>query len=183
MKRYIHGTENMLKLQVIVEVGFVKESESIAASYDTDQFKGSELPPAVKDALIDSQVLADYHAFVETLEDLVTDYFGLKIYYKNDSPYNSFYFGVLAVDDEGNYILDCEAAIRISTHDAHRTTESEKQKANQKNELKKLTKGKRLQPVRRNIIINNHEFDNYDEAYEFAFSQLESAASKLNRKK
>lgn len=183
MKRYIRENIDILKLQVIVEVEFSEDSKSIAASYDSERFKDSELPPAAKDALIDSQVLADYHAFVETLEDLITDYFGLQIYYKNDSPYNSFYFGVLAVDDEGNYILDCEAAIRISTHDTHRTPESEKHKVDQKNELKKLTKGKRLQPVRRNIIINDHEFENYDEAYEFAFSQLESAASKLNRKK
>lgn len=123
------------------------------------------------------------HAFVETLEDVMTDYFGLELYYKNDSPYNSFYYGALAVNDEGDYILDCEATIRISTHDPHRTSESEKEKAKQKAKLNEIVKGKRLQPVRKNIVINDKEFSNYEDAYEFAFSQIERAASVLNRKK
>lgn len=183
MKRYIKENNNLFRLRVVVEVEFLSEAESVAASYDSERFNNSELPPAAKDALIDSQVLADYHAFVETLEDVMTDYFGLELYYKNDSPYNSFYYGALAVNDEGDYILDCEATIRISTHDPHRTSESEKEKAKQKAKLNEIAKGKRLQPVRKNIVINDKEFSNYEDAYEFAFSQIERAASVLNRKK
>lgn len=183
MKRYVKENSELFDLKVIVEIGFVSEAEPVAASYYPEKFRDSELPPAAKDALIDSQVLADYHAFVETLEDVMTDYFGLELYYKNDSPYNSFYYGALAVNNEGDYILDCEATIRISTHDPHRTPESEREKAKQKAKLKEITNGARLQPVRKNIVINDNEFSNYDDAYEFAFSQVERAATVLNRKK
>ena len=183
MKRYIPTSSDIPKLQIIVEVEFVNETESVAASYELENLRNSKLPPAAKDALIDSQVLADYHAFVETIEDLMTDYFGLDIYYKNDSPYNSFYFGALAVDSTGKYILDCEAVIRISTHDPHRTPESIKEKMKQQAKLKDVTNGVKLQPVRKNIIINDESFSNYDEAYEFVFPIIERAAEVLNRKK
>ena len=179
MKRYIPTSSDISKLQIIVEVEFVNETESVAAAYELENLRNSKSPPVAKDALIDSQVLADYHAFVETIEDLITDYFGLDIYYKNDSPY----FGALAVDSTGKYILDCEAVIRISTHDPHRTPESVKEKVKQQDKLKGITNGAKLQPVRKNIIINDESFSNYDEAYEFVFPIIERAAEVLNRKK
>lgn len=61
MKRYIKENNNLFRLRVVVEVEFLSEAESVAASYDFERFNNSELPPAAKDALIDSQVLADYH--------------------------------------------------------------------------------------------------------------------------
>lgn len=184
MKKYIHTNDDITKIQIVVEVEFLNTSESVAASYSSERFKNSELPPAEKDALMNSQVFADYAAFVETIEDLITDYFGLNIYYKNDNAiYNSFYFGVLAVDDNENYILDCEAVIRISTHYQHKTPASEEAKAKQKAKLKEVTNGARLQPVRKNILINDKSFSNYDDAYEFIFPIIERVATVLNRTK
>lgn len=185
MKRYINSKETTTpKLNIVVEVEFLNSNESVsAAKFNPENFKDSKLPPAAKDALIDTQVLADFHAFVETLEDLLKDYFELSLYYKNDSPYNSFYFGALAVDDNGNYIIDCEATIRVSTHTAHRTSESQREKALQKAKLKSLIGDKRMEPVRRSIIINDIEFDNYEDAYTEAFEKIKSAANVLNRKK
>lgn len=186
MKRYIHSstTEEPVTetIRIVVDVDFSLIKE-VAASRRGVKLPTGKLLPAEKDALIDSQVLADYHAFIETVRDLIADYYNLHIYYKNSSDDNSFYFGFLAKNSDGSFLLDFEATIRISNHDPHGTPQADHAKKEQNEELMKLTDGVRPRPWRKNIIVNDREFSSYEEAYDQVDSIVQRAVQVLEKKK
>ena len=112
---------------------------------------------ADKDAVInpDSQIVLDYEDFIESVTDLITDYYDLHIYYKNNSDGYSHYFGLLAKDDNDNLIIDFDLSFRISSHPEHRSQE-----------LKKLSSWEKTKPIVSSIKVNDEEFNNYFKAFE-----------------
>ena len=119
------------------------------------------------------QITADYNAFLETLEDLLTDYYELHVYYHNLSKDHSKYLGMLAQDDEGKLILKFNFIFRVSNHDPHKSKESQYNKKKAKQELAKITKGKKLRPTNLCVIVNNEEFDSYDDAVAYIDHNVE----------
>ena len=138
--------------------------------------------PPEKNALIDTQALADYHAFIDSVEDLLKDYYNLHVYYKNDSSDNSFYYGLLAKNSDGSLVLDFDFRLRISTHDPHRTPQSQHNKKLQDAALSEVAYGKRLKPLRAYIVVNSRECKSYLEAYDKVDKAIEDALTKLERK-
>lgn len=188
MKRVI-GANNQIKLkfdiEYIVEIVYPEgnENKQIAAvSYKGIEIPDGELLPAEKDVLIDSQVLADYHSFIECIEDLIIDVYELEIYYRNDSPYNSFYFGVLAKNSDETIILDFDLTLRVSTHDAHRTKESQHYKKEKKAALKKIAHTKKPTPITYSVIVNREEFDNYLDAFVAIDDKIKHAVEMMERR-
>lgn len=191
MKRWIHAREEISKLEPIIRLSFdievgvewEKDDEAVAAA----TYKGAEVPegpllPWEKDALIDSQLLADYHAFIDSVEDLIVDYYDLHVYYKNNSDDNSFYFGLLAKNSDGSLVLDFDFRLRISNHDQHRSPQSQYNKKLQDKALLEVTDGKKLKPLRAYIVVNDKECKSYMEAYDKVDSAIEDAMEKLTRK-
>lgn len=172
------------KIEVIFEVELNHvEDQVAAATYKGFYVPEGELLPAEKDAIINSQMYADYEGFIESVEDLLTDYYELKIYYKNDSPDNSFYYGVLAKNSDATLILDFSATFRISNHRGHRTDEQTKHKKEQKAKLRELSNGKKVQIIYKPIIVNQKTFDSYFEAFEAVDSIIAEAVEIMERRK
>ena len=189
MKKYIRLSSDVVTKHINIEIGIEiidPQGQIAAASYKGFNVPDGKLLPVEKDAIVDSQALEDYHAFIDSIEDLIQDYYQLHVFYKNDSPDNSFYFGMLAKDSEGNLLLDFDFTLRVSTHPAHRTEQSQKHKKEKDAELAKVTNGKRTKPLRKYILVNDKEYDNYSEAYlavdEMIASQVDIMRRNVNKK-
>lgn len=187
MKRVIKGNINSdstkRHISIIVEIDINDPtSEPVAAA----TYKGFYIPegpllPEEKGAIIGTQALEDYHAFIESVEDLFTEYYGLEIYYKNDSPSHSYYFGLLAKNSDGSIILDFDFTLRVSNHPAHRSKQSQHFKKERQAALKELSGQKKPQPVTRYIIVNNNTFSNYMDAYFKVDEEIKEVVDKMVR--
>lgn len=188
MKRYIHPSTNIFPkvINIVVEAGWFDDGSGAGVAAAT--FNGKELPkgpllPAEKDAIITSQMLEDYRSFISSVEELLTDYYKLHVYYKNNSEDNSFYFGIIAKNSDGSPVLEFNFTLRVSNHPAHRSPQSKEHKKEQKAELKKLVPNVDLKPLTKSILVNDKEFNNYEEAYEAVDKIIESVVNIMTRKK
>ena len=174
------------RINVSVVVGYADPDNKVAASTYEKADKSFNIPdgpllPAGKEIYIDpnSQLVADYDDFIESVEDLITDYYNLKIYYKNSSTDYSRHFGMLAKDDNGNVVINFDFTMRISNHTAHRTPESQKHKKERKAQLAKETDGKKTKPIVKSILVNDKEFSSYLDAYEYVDKVIGDVVSKM----
>ena len=146
------------------------------------QIPDGPLISGIPGAIIDSQAVADYEAFIESVTDLITEYYELIIYYKNKSKDYSNYFGMLAKDSRGNIIADFDFTLRVSNHDPHRSKESQRHKKQRQAELKRITEGKKPRPITDYIVVNDTEFDNYLDAYLAVDKMIEHAVNIMKRR-
>ena len=186
MKRYIHAKEN--KPNLIIDVVFDSEFDDdriAAATYKGFHVLEGSLMPSEKDAVIDSQVYADYESFIESVKSIITDYYGLKIYYENISSYGSFYYGALASNSDGSFILKFRVVFRISTHSARRTSDTQQHKKDEEEAVKKagnISQNKRLpRIISKSIIVNNVEFQSYFQAIEAVDNMIADAVEVMTR--
>lgn len=189
MKKYIKSNSSkndITRIEVIFDVELTPDNsgEVAAATYKGHYIPEGDLPPADKKTIVNSQVWSDYQAFIESVEDFI-EACDLHIYYKNDSDYNSFYWSALAKDSEGNDLLDFTVRIRISTHNAHRTSQSQQHKKEEKKELAKLSKNKKVRPLSIVVTINDEseEYDSYMDAIVSIDEKIEHALEIMTRKK
>lgn len=187
IKRYIRSNYNIdlitSEVTFNVELTSSAESEVAAAIYKGYEIPEGELPPADKKIVMNSQVYQEYLSFIEVIEDMISDY-NLNIYYKHNSENNSFYRSGLAKDDKGNNLIDFTIRIRVSTHTAHRTKESQNNKKKEKAELAKLAGTKRVTPLPINVVVNDQseDFRSYLDAIVYFSNQLEHAYEIMTRK-
>ena len=186
MKIWSHSVANPdLIINAIFEAIFSKEHEIAAATYKGLEIPEGSLMPSEKDAVIDSQTYANYASFVEAIVSLIEDTYGLTIYYENGSPYDSFYYGALATNSDGSFILKFTSSFRISNHEAHRSKESQDHKKEEREALKNIinvrdnNKLPRVLPV--SIIVNDKTYDCYLDAIVDADRLIEHAVSIMNR--
>lgn len=187
MKRYIKSQSVVypIKVEVIFDIELSSsDSEIAAATYKGHEIPEGALPPADKKVIVNSQVWSDYQAFIEVIEDFIEDY-DLHVYYKSKSNYNSFYWSALARDDEGNDLIDFTVRIRISTHPAHRTKQSQVNKKEEKAQLAKLTRNKKVNSLVVIVVINNEseEFNSYLDAIVHLDEELSHAVEIMTRRK
>lgn len=187
MKRYIkssESTDGLLNIEVIFDVQIDDNSNDVAAAtYKGHEIPEGELPPADKNAVVDSQVWQDYQDVIEVIEDLIEDH-NLNIYYTNESDYHSFYWSALAKDSKGNSLMRFTVRIRVSTHDAHRTKESQENKKKERSALRKLTEGKRVTPMPITVVVNNEskQFQSYMDVVVYVDEKLDHALKIMTRK-
>lgn len=186
MKRYIHSVDNPITLKLDISYNielFGSGQEVAAASYKGFNIPEGELMPSDKHAIINSQEYENYHAFIDSVEGLLRDYYCLHIFYKNESNYDSFYCGCLAKNDDESLIIDFNLNLKVSTHPAHRTNESKQHKKEQEAARSKATKGKPTRPIFISVVVNKETFSSYINAFEEVDRLVENAVEKLNRKK
>lgn len=184
MKRYIRTSNAISKrIEIIFEIDFATDEFIAAASYKGFYVPEGSLLPEEKDAIIDSKAYNDYQDFIESIEDLCTDYFDLEIYYKNNSPDNSFYWGMLAKNSDESLIFDFDFTLRVSNHDAHRSNQSQKHKAEKRAKLAEIAKGKKTQPITRSIKVNKEEFSSWMDAYVAVSNLIEDVVKTMTRRK
>jgi len=185
MKKYVHADKPVTcQIDVVFEVELCyapTDKQVAASSYKGFHVPDGELLPEEKDAIITSQAYADWLAFNESVEDLITDYYELDIVYKNQSPDNSFYFGVMARNSDNSFILKFSATFRIANHAAHRSKSSQFNKKAQKDAIANLIDGKKLQVIYKPIIVNQNTFSSYYEAFAHVSDEIEKASKVLKR--
>lgn len=172
----------ILNFDVEIMLSIYPFDDMVAASeYKGYKFPDGELPPLKRGVVWSDQVTEDYNAFLETLEDLLIDYYNFEVYYSNISKDHSKYLGMVAKDNKNNIILTFNFNLRVSNHDAHRSRESQRQKKEMKQSLAKFTNGKRLRPIVKSVKVNREEFSSYDDAVEYIDNVIEDVYSRIHR--
>ena len=152
-------------IEIIVDIEYFEQLAVAASTYKGFQIPDGPLISGIPEAVIDSQALVDYESFIESVTDLITDYYELHIYYKNTSPDHSNYFGMLVKNDDGILLIDFDFTLRISNHNPHRSQQSQQHKKERKKALAEVTQGKKTKPITSHIEVNKENFDTYLEAY------------------
>jgi len=185
MKTYIKTSDSILPvhIDIVVEIEYYDPVPVAAAEYKGFSIPDGPVITGIPDAILDSQAIADFDAFLESVEDLCTEYYDLEIYYKNVSPYHSCYFGMLAKDCEGNVVLDFDFSLRISNHEPHRSENSQKHKKERQAALNQITQGKKPRPITKIITVNAEEVDSYEEAYMKVDAIIERVVDIMTRRK
>lgn len=127
-----------------------------------------DLMPETKDELPTDQMIADYEDFIEAIEDLLQDHYGLILVYKSKSEDYSKYYNFLACDKDGVVLFRFRLRLRVSTHDAHRTKQSQKHKKEEEHseKLLELLDGRPLpKAYPKTVIVNRKTFTSYEEAF------------------
>ena len=150
------------------------------------EFMGYHLPdgpllPGDKNAVISEQDQSNYNAFIETLEDFLTDTHNLELVY-NDNPTDySHYYSFFAKDDNGKVLFKFKIRLRISNHDPHRTDEQRANKAKEKKVVDTWMQNHpdyngKTKPTPLTYIINvndrNPAFTDYTEAFIYIYNEV-----------
>lgn len=153
---------------------------NIAPKYNTGEIaaathKGIEIPDGevisgLKNAIITDQIENDYNTFIESVEDLLTEYYGLILIYQSKSANYSHYYSFLAKDKEsGKVYFRFRLRLRISNHPAVRSKASQKHKSEETNteKYKELTQriAKDPRPYTKSIVVNKEIYNSYEEAF------------------
>lgn len=175
------STPYIFNIDVVMDI-YPYYSEMIAASeYKGYTFPDGELPSSDKHIKWSDQTIADYDSFLESVEDYLVDTYDLEVYYRNYSEEHSMYFGMLAKDNNGNILFKFNLRLRISNHSAHRSQASQRYKKEEKHELAKITKNKKLQPIVRYVVVNNTEFRSYLDAIIYIDDVIDEVMMKMQR--
>ena len=189
MKRYIRTNEEIepTRLTFKVEVVFgLKDTNSnrVAASHEIpNNLPKSKFPHVVKDIPLGIQAKADYDAFIECIEHLITKFYHLHMFYVNDSKDMSNYYSFMAKDDDGQLIIDFKLKIRIANHHSHKSDQSEENKKEEEEAAMKITDGKELKMMYINLICSdeNEQVQDYEEAYMWIDEKIEKDIEKMRK--
>ena len=153
---------------MVVDVIFDNNPYIAAATYKGLYVPDGELISGDKDAELPAEVVADYNAFVVSVEDLCIDYYGLELTYLNFSEDLSNYYNFIAKDQNGNPVLKFRLRLRVSNHPAHRTKSRQHNKKEEETseELLRFTKGKELKKYTIDFVVNNKtKYESYLDAF------------------
>lgn len=124
---------------------------------------------------LSDQEIADYESFVETIEDLLVEYYDFEIVYSSESKYLSHYYVLLAKDNDGNIIFKFRLKLRVSNHLAKRTPNQKKRKAEERKAVSSYLKGKKVKPMNKDMIVNNTKYSSYYDAYVHIDDEIQKA--------
>lgn len=177
MKRYIRSSDSVghssTPMEYDIDVIIVpkySDGEIAAAMHKGITIPDGDVIPGIKDAIITDKIEVDYNAFIESLEDLLTEYYGLELFYEGKSEYYSHYYFFLAKDKEsGRIYFKFKLRLRISNHPAHRSPASQahKKEETMTEKYKELTKdiSKDPRPYTKEIVVNDQTYDSYEAAF------------------
>lgn len=190
MERYTRSEiSNKIPMEFDIEVNIIPK-------YTTDEiksamYKGFEIPDGevisgIKNAIITDQIEADYNAFIESVEDLLMEYYGLELFYENVSPDYSHYYSFLAKDKAtGEVYFRFRLRFRISNHPAHKSGASQKHKREETktDRYKELTKdiSKDPRPYSKSITVNKELYSSYEAAFIDIDKQVEEWVTTMKK--
>lgn len=174
----------MKTFNIEVIYSFTDDYFDIAASryLDTSDFTNNGVISSNPLDKLSDQEIADYESFVDTIEDLLTEYYDFEVIYSNSSNYLSHYYVLLAKDDKGNVIFKFRLKLRVSNHQAKRTSNQKKRKAEERQAIEKYLKGKKVRPINKDIIINNTKYKSYYDAYKYIDDEIQETITKMTNR-
>lgn len=181
MKKYVNSIVNsgVTHVTIIVDIEVFGSDPIAAATYKGIHVPDGPVISGVPEAIYDSDAVVNFEEFIGSVRELIEDYYKLEIYYKNESPDKSNYFGMLAKDKDGYVIVDFDFTLRVSNHDAHRSKESQHQKKLQKKALIERIGVDDIGHIRYGVTVNNEKFLSYIEAFAVVDEIIESAVAKM----
>lgn len=188
MKRYIRTVDTTI-LDVIIYTDHPAfyDGTNVAAAIDVSKLKLPTRPVISKDLdKIEQWMIDDFESFMETVESICEENYGLIGVYKNVSDDLSHYYNYLATDGEGNIIIDFRLRLRISNHRPHRTKEQKHKKSEELNseELNRLLTEQeisRLKPYAQIITVNSDLYRTYEEAMIHVDSVIEHSVEVMKK--
>ena len=190
MKRYIKSTQmNPEPMEFDIDITIIPKyttEEIKSAMYKGFEIPDGEVISGIKGAIITDQIESDYNAFIESVEDLLKEYYNLKLFYENSSPDYSHYYSFLAQNKVTNEVyFKFRLRLRISNHDPHRSKQSQqhKKEETQTEEYKRLTKdiSKDPKPYTKNIVVNKEIYDSYEDAFIDIDEKVEGWIEKMKK--
>lgn len=163
------------------------DGDHISATVDLSRYNLPNRPVISKDKnKVTQWMIDDFDGFVEDVELLCEEDYGLVLVYQNESDDNSHYYSYLATDEEGNVIAKLRLRLRISNHPpksskaqkAHKKEELQSEKLNElldENQILKLHNYTKI------IIVNDEVFDSYREAFDRANDVIGHAVEVMKR--
>ena len=192
MKRYIKNASTdpvIVDIEIFAGHPILDNEGEIAASSDDKYYANLPTGPVIsKDRnRITQHMIDDFEGFVETIESVCEEKYGLILTYKNVSNDHSHYYNYLAADSKGNIILEFRLRLRISNHPAHRTKE---QQANKKEELASEELHRLLSQHDINklttyvkvITVNDEKFQTYEAALDDTMEIIDETVKVMKRK-
>ena len=119
MKKYIIKSTVVINVDVVAYHPLLVEylSDRISADVNLSEYKSPDGKLISKEKeKITSEMVSDFHAFMEDVELFCENNCNLIGTYKNISDDNSYYYNYLATDDNGNIIIDYRLRLRVSNH-------------------------------------------------------------------
>lgn len=190
MKRYIKSAPTEIDVVVTVDHPLLTKEDFdkyVAAAYNPEDFDIPTGPVISRDRnKITQEMISDYECFVDDVESLCTDNYGLIMTYQNESDDLSHYYNYLATDKDGNVVAKLRFRLRVANHPARR---SKQQKFNKNSELdseeiKTLLTEKQLSTIRpytKEVIVNNEIFSSYREAFDYVDRVVSRAVDVLTK--
>ena len=129
---------------------------------------------------ITQEMIDEFEAFVERIEDLCEDEYNLILTYKNASNDYSHYYNYLVKDEEGNIVAKFRIRLRISNHSAHRNEQQIKHKKEETRteiirQLLTQQQINKMRPYPILIEVNDEEFETYEDAFDTIDERLQRA--------
>lgn len=178
MKRYIKTSDQSVP-EILIEVTTDHpilhvthfDDDHVTASVDLSTRDWPDRPLISKDRnRITQHMIDDYEGFVEDVELICEEDFGLILTYENTSDDLSHYYNYLATDEDGNVIVKLRLRLRISNHPPKRSKKQKQHKDEElsseklhelltEEEIKSLTKYTKI------ITVNDETYSSYRAAY------------------
>lgn len=187
MKKYVKQMPVVEPVEFTIDVIYFPtgvdtvEFPVVASKYEGYSIPDGSLMPGNKDAEISEQEKADYNAFIETVEDLLTDHCDLEIVYQDQPTEYSHYYSFFAKDGD-KVLFKFRVRLRLSNQGPHRTNAQQANKAKEKKQVQQWLDGRpdydgkvSPTPLTYVIIINdqNTKFHDYTEAFMYIYNEVE----------
>ena len=182
MKKYIKPISQIpTHIDIVVDIELFGNDPIAASTYKGIQVPDGPVISGVPEAIYDSDAVVNFEEFIDSIRELITDFYELDLYYKNESPDKSNYFGMLAKDSDGLIILDFDFTLRIANHDPRRTEKSKHQRKLQEQALKERIGDESIKHIRHTVTVNNEKFDSYIKAFAHVDSIIEGTVESMKK--
>lgn len=162
-----------MEFDVIVDIISKYTTEEIKSAIHKGLLPDGDVISGLKSAIITDQIEADHYAFIESVEDLLTEYYELGLLH-NGEPYNYSYHYVLRANDKKNSKVYFSFCFRLRINDQ---PEARTETLNNNELAKDISKGR--QSYYRRIYVNNVLYDTYEEAFIDIDTQVEQQVNAI----
>lgn len=183
MKIYIKNSEQVIggiPNEYIVDVYYNVPDESVWSV-----ISAGITPIAWKDDRVDEQALVDYNDFVDNIYAALCAFFDIVDIEESNRSDTSWYFGLYAKNKEGDVATKFIIRLRLSDHDypaRHRERDEKAYVERQAQTYKRPSDKKFQQWQIKGIVVNNEKYQDYDEALDAIYDELETYSKKMYNK-
>lgn len=163
--------DNNIPKNFNIEVEIIPKysTEEMKAAMKKSNWTTDDVICGIRKAVFTYQIKVDYEAFIESLQDLMTEYYGFIVTAVSESGQSPYDYSISAADKNNEICYIFRLNLRISEN-----KESMFQSKGKCDELiKDISKDPR--PYTKIITINNENYDSYEKAFVDIVEQIEES--------